>query len=243
MTPLVDSHCHVDLYPDPAALVADAARNGWYLLAVTNAPSVFEHTLTLTAPHTTIHAALGLHPQLAATRSQERHMLMELLPKTRFIGEIGLDYQTKDEEERELQRSIFTEVVDACSRLGDRVLTIHSRRSSKDVLAILGDSFRGTAILHYFSGLKGEVDIAAARGFFFSINPAMVRSKSGRDLIARMNPDFVLTETDGPFVKLGKRPAEPKDIPVVIYHLAETWACSADAAAERVLANFQRALC
>ncbi len=157
-------------------------------------------------------------------------------------GEVGLDYQTDDESVRELQRSIFTEIVEVCSSLGDRILTIHSRRSSNDVLQILGGSFQGTAILHYFSGLKSEVDVASKRGFFFSVNPAMIRSKSGQQLIARMPRELVLTESDGPFVKHGNRPSEPKDVELVLHHLAQAWECSVDEASESVFANFERAV-
>lgn len=242
MTVLVDAHCHVDLYPEPKRIVAQAARHAWHVVAVTNAPSVFEHTRRLAAAQPTIHAAVGLHPQLVSTRSSERRILTDLLTKTRFIGEIGLDYQTTDEQERALQREVFLDVVDSCSQLGDRILTIHSRRSSRDVLGILGEAFRGTVLLHYFSGLKSEVDVATKRGFYFSINPAMVRSKSGQELIARMDPELVLTESDGPFVKVSRRAAEPKDTSIVIEYLAETWACSVESVAEKVLANFERAI-
>ncbi len=243
MTRLVDAHCHVDLFPAPPQLLAAASRGeGCHLIAVTNAPSVFEHTLELSHQYPTVHAALGLHPQLVKTRSGELDLLRGLLERTRFVGEVGLDYQTRDEAERSLQREVFSKVVDACTMLGDRVLSIHSRRSSKDVLAILGATFRGTAILHYFSGSKREVASASSRGFFFSVNPAMIRSKSGQALIRCMEPDLVLTESDGPFVKYGKRPAEPRDVSVVLKYLSETWSCSLEDAAARVSANFERAV-
>ena len=242
MNPVVDSHCHIDLYPDPAKLVCEAARNAWHVVAVTNTPSVFEHTQSLAREHPTIHAALGLHPQLVNTRSGEQSEFRELLSQTRFVGEIGLDYQTTDGDERSLQRDVFSTIVQNCSQFRDRVLTIHSRRASRDVLAILGDSFEGTVILHYFSGSKSEVALATQRGYYFSVNPAMVRSKSGRELIACMQSDSVFTESDGPFVKVGKRAARPDDTGIVIDHLAGIWGCQVDEAANRVFQNFQRAV-
>ena len=242
MTPLVDAHCHLDLYPDPARVLADSTLNACEIIAVTNAPSVFRHTFELTAKYATVHAAVGLHPQLVKTRSLERGMLLEQLSTTKFVGEIGLDYQTKDEAEKALQRDVFLEVVEACSKLGNRILTIHSRRASKDVLGILGESFRGTAILHYFSGQKRELDVAAKRGFYFSVNPAMVRAKSGQELIRRMEPDLVLTESDGPFVKCGRRAAEPMDVSTVVDYLSVVWGCPKELAGEKILANFKRAV-
>jgi TatD DNase family protein len=122
------------------------------------------------------------------------------LHETRFIGEIGLDYVTNEPENRERQQQVFHEILKNCKKSGDKVLSIHSRRSASDVISILGNRFSGTAILHWFSGTVRELDQAIRFGFFFSINPAMAESKSGQILIRRIPQESVLTETDAPFV-------------------------------------------
>lgn len=241
-TCLIDTHCHLDLYPDPPALLRRIEAAGVQTIAVTNAPSVFFHTDQLAAKSRCVRAALGLHPELVKTHARERPLFWEQLPKTRFIGEVGLDYVTNDANERELQRQVFREVLDRCAATGDKVLTVHSRRAASDVIDMVGGGFRGVVILHWFSGSMREADRARLNGLYFSVNTAMIRSKSGQALIERMDPDFVLTETDGPFVTLGKEPAAPPDVSLVVRHLAGVWQMTEDEAREKVLTTFSRAL-
>jgi TatD DNase family protein len=238
---LVDAHCHLDLYPDPVAILrqVDAARV--YTIAVTNAPSVFPHTQRLVTGSSMMRAALGLHPELVKTHNHERPLFWQHLPETRFVGEVGLDYVTTDASERALQREVFQEVLERCAAFGDKLLTVHSRRAASDVIDMVGAKFIGAVVLHWFSGSVREAERARANGLYFSVNPAMIRSKSGQALIERMDPDFVLTETDGPFVRLGKESAVPMEVSLVVEHLALTWKCSADEAREKVLATFRRA--
>lgn len=113
--------------------------------------------------------------------------------RTRYVGEIGLDYVTSDPQNRARQREVFAAIVERCTSLGNKVLTIHSRRSAADVIAIVGPGFRGKAILHWFSGTAAQLQRAAEAGFLFSVNPSMMSSKNGRTLAAGMPRDHVLT--------------------------------------------------
>jgi TatD DNase family protein len=242
MTCLVDTHCHLDLYPDPAGLLRLIEQAGIRTIAVTNAPFVFPHTRQLAAKSQFVQAAVGLHPELVKTRAGEREMLWQYLSETRFVGEVGLDYVTTDGDERALQRQVFQEILDRCAACADKVLTVHSRRAAADVIAMVGADFRGVVILHWFSGTVREVERALANGLYFSVNPAMVKSRSGQTLIQRMDPDFVLTETDGPFVQLDNEPAKPQDVSLVLRHLATVWKCPEPTARKRVHDNFDRLL-
>ena len=241
-TCLVDTHCHLDLYPDPAALLRTVEAAGVYTIAVTNAPSVFPHTNRLTAKSRFVRAALGLHPELVKSHAHERLLFREHLPETRYVGEIGLDHVTSDAADRALQQEVFADVLDACAAAGDKVLTVHSRRAAATVIDMVGKDFPGTVILHWFSGSAREANRAAASGLYFSVNPAMIRSKSGQALVAGMDPDRVLTETDGPFVTAGNTPANPPDVAFVVRYLADVWQTSEDEAARRVLSNFRALL-
>jgi len=52
----------------------------------------------------------------------------------------------------------------------------------------------------------------------------------------------VLTETDGPFVTIDKRPAEPSDVQRAVEGLANLWGTELDTAREIVYTNFTRML-
>src|SRR5438034_7886507 len=88
---LVDFHCHLDLYPDHAAAVDRCESDGVFTLAVTTTPRAWPRNQELAAPTRHVRAALGLHPQLVHERAQEIDLWEELLPKTRYVGEVGLD--------------------------------------------------------------------------------------------------------------------------------------------------------
>src|SRR6266542_3905074 len=94
---LIDAHCHVDLFPDPNALADEAGCSRIHIIAVTNAPSVFLHTLALSRDRPYVHAAVGLHPEVAASHGHELERMWPLLEQTKYVGEIGLDYVTDDQ--------------------------------------------------------------------------------------------------------------------------------------------------
>jgi TatD DNase family protein len=88
---MIDFHCHLDLYPDPHRLVRDSRLRDLYVLSVTTTPSAWTGTNALAAGAPRIRTGLGLHPQLAHQRKGELPLFDELLPSTRYVGEVGLD--------------------------------------------------------------------------------------------------------------------------------------------------------
>lgn len=238
-SPLVDTHFHLDLFPDPRGIVEHLRERRHYVVAVTNAPSVFSATLQLVGNSPRIRAALGLHPELVASRAKERELMWSLLQQTRYIGEVGLDYVTTDPAERKLQREVFSEIVSRCSALGDKILTIHSRRAAKDVIEMLR-GFRGSAILHWFTGSKKELTLALDAGLYLSVNPVMCRSEKARKLICEIPRDRLLTETDGPFAKTDNRASTPDDVITVVSVVAELWNCEVEEVKRCMLNNLRR---
>jgi TatD DNase family protein len=235
---LIDAHFHFDLFNDPAEVLAEIEARRVRTIAVTNAPSVFHHTLNFSRRSRYLIPAVGLHPELVATHGREVDSMWPLLDQTRFVGEVGLDYVTTDRENRATQRDVFSKIVERCAAYGDRVLTIHSRRSAPDIIAIVGSDYPGRIILHWFSGSRRDLDRALASGFYFSVGPAMVRSKNGISLLSAMPRDRVLTETDGPFVQTGGRPARPQDVASVVEAISEVWDVSSDEARATISRNF-----
>jgi len=238
----VDAHCHVDLFPSPPALIAEAERNLVFTIAVTNAPFVFDHTQALTQRSAFVHPSLGLHPELVHSHGDQVGQLCERLQDVRFVGEVGLDYSTSDRSVRAEQRRVFDTVLDACARAGGKVLTIHSRRAAGDVVAAIGQGFPCSVILHWFTGTLRELERAAALGAYFSVNAAMLESKSGQRLIAAMPRDRVFTESDGPFVRRADGLASPRNMWLAVEALAQHWDIQNDEAARVIRRNFASCL-
>lgn len=238
----VDTHCHVDLYPDPTATLRNLSAAGLAVVAVTNTPSVFPHMRDFAAEHDCVYPALGLHPELALGRSSELALFDEYARTATFIGEVGLDGVSDDPRTREAQRRVFTSIVDTCRNIGGKFLTVHSRRAAAEVVEVIGPSFPGVVVLHWFSGSPAIAKEAVARGMFFSVNPSMVGANSGRAILAVVPRDRVLTETDGPFAKISGRAAVPDDVLSCFPGLASLWHVSPDEARQTTLDNFRDCL-
>jgi len=196
-----DTHFHLDLVSDPEEVANQIEQQQVYTIAVTNSPTVFFFTDKIASNKKYIQAALGLHPELAAERFKEVDQFKQLIGRTRYIGEIGLDNSNKTMEDYQKQKLVFEKLISICADKGDKILTVHSRKAAKDVLDILGDTFPGKVILHWYSDPIKHIEIALERGYYFSINYPMLLSKNGKKIIESIPLDRILLETDGPFTK------------------------------------------
>jgi TatD DNase family protein len=237
---VIDLHCHLDLYPDPRAIVARCAELRMYVLSVTTMPSAFEGTAALVPSGSRIRTALGLHPELAAARAQELPLFERLLPRTRYVGEIGLDGSRDHRATLDAQRGVLSDVLRLCARAGGKVLSLHSRGATGALLdALAAEPAAGTPVLHWYVGSARQVARAAEMGCWFSVGPTMLTSARGVAAVAAMPPDRVLPESDGPFGLLDGRPAYPWEAWSVLPRLAELWRETEREAADRLFANLK----
>jgi TatD DNase family protein len=221
---MIDFHAHLDLYPDPNDVVRRCTELGVYVLSVTTTPSAWDQTSALASGSPRIRTALGLHPQLAKQRKHELALFRELIVKTQYVGEVGLDGSGECKSFWDDQLDVFHEVLELCTQYGGRILTIHSRRAASEVLRSLkGYPSAGVPILHWFTGSNKELRDAIDLGCWFSIGPAMLSSTKSREQIAMMPLDRVLTESDGPFAQQQGLPLYPWDASRAIDHLGNIW--------------------
>jgi TatD DNase family protein len=207
---LIDFHCHLDLFPNPQEVLEELDARGTYVLAVTTTPKAWRGTRKLVGSRKRVRVALGLHPELVALRHQELPLLFGLLPEARYVGEIGIDGSLPYKDSFDLQKMVFDRILTECARLGGRVMTIHSRGAASAVLdALERRPDAGVPILHWFSGNMKELRRAVQIGCWFSVGPAMLRSRKGRELASAMPIDRILTETDAPFARDGEHPLMP----------------------------------
>lgn len=215
---LYDTHLHLDLFENQEKLIKEIEDNKVYTIAVTNLPILFTK-LNNKISSKYIRPALGLHPELIFKYKHHIPQMWEQLDKTRYIGEVGLDYK-KGSHYKDLQISFFTELIDKCNNYEDKILTVHSRGSADDVVSIVGKDFKGKVILHWYSGSKTTLKKAIENGLSFSVNYSMVKSKSGKELIKLIPLDRLLLETDAPFVRFNNHSFSIVEINKTVEELA-----------------------
>jgi TatD DNase family protein len=240
---LVDFHCHLDLYPDLSGAVAECERQKIFTLAVTTTPRAWPRNHELASPTKYVRAALGLHPQLVKDRAKEIELWREYLPSARYVGEVGLDAGPRFYTSFDMQKRIFETVLRDCADRGEKILTIHSVRAVRAVLDMI-EAFlppsRGSTVLHWFTGSRSEARRAVSLGCYFSINREMLRNERHHTTVASLPLDRLLTETDGPFVKIDGRDARPSDVCQTIEALAQARSMPVSELAETVALNLNR---
>lgn len=199
---IYDSHCHLDLMDNMTSIVQSIAKEDVGILSVGTTPRAYLKEVEMFGDIKNIHVALGLHPQLVGSGYDDWRLFEELAKNCHYIGEVGLDFRKDYIANKKQQIEIFEKILLCCEQYGDKVVSIHSLRAISTILDILGSikkCQKNIYILHWFTGSLHQMKIALELGCFFSINPKMLKTKSGIDLIQNIPPQRILLETDAPF--------------------------------------------
>ncbi|WP_297454665.1 TatD family hydrolase [uncultured Corynebacterium sp.] len=207
---LIDTHLHYDFLP-PASrerFTASLAREGVEFIAQTVRPSGFVELERESLPM----AAVGYHPwYINDNYERELEIFRAALSRTRFVGEIGLDFAPRrlDDVPAETQIHIFTSILDVVRASNQsHILSIHTVRSADAVLDLIepqldtsssdapGEAF--VPIFHRFGGSSDELTRLIRAGGYISVNPLMLRTKRCRAYVAQVPVDRLLLETDLP---------------------------------------------
>ncbi|MBN9795595.1 TatD family deoxyribonuclease [Pseudonocardia sp. TMWB2A] len=237
-TALTDTHCHLAAYPNPVQILDDAQAVDVRVVAVSEDPGEYRSLRTRLGRRDGVSVALGLHPLRAGSSGpHDLARFLRLLPGADWVGEIGLDFSRAGLPTRRRQLQVFEGIL-ADAQLRTRPVTVHSRGAEKETIGRLtGAGVR--AILHWFTGPLSMAEDALAAGMYFSVNPAMLRSRSGTALLRLLPLSRTLLETDGPYSRAGNRSATPADLPAVIQTLAKGWEMTTAEARAVVVGNLR----
>jgi TatD DNase family protein len=241
LTLVTDTHCHLERFPQAPEVLERARQAGVRIIAVTSRPSDFRTLFPLYGRRDGVRLALGLHPLEVGQIDirSELKLFSSYAAHTNYIGEVGLDRSTEGRPSQAAQELALTEML-AVPGVPDKVLTVHSRRASRQTLDLLEAANATRVIVHWFSGPARDIDRALAAGFYFSFNPAMIRSRKGQALADAVPRDRILLESDGPYVRVGSRRAEPRDVLDVAEFLRTKWEEPLDATLAQLAENLRR---
>jgi len=119
------------------------------------------------------------------------------------IGEIGIDYQYGDtQEKRARMKKGFEKMVGLTEKLNLPVVA-HSRKAEEDVIGILC-AHDVRFVLHCFGGTLEQAEFAIENGKDVLISVPPIRSKERKKIIRRIDLSHLATESDAPYI--GKTP-------------------------------------
>lgn len=199
---ICDAHCHLDLMNNMLGFINEVKNSDLSLFAVGTTPKAYKREVQFCKNTQNIYVGLGMHPQLVSSGYDDIQVFKEFFEQNHYIGEIGLDFSKGYIRTKEAQIEIFSEIIRLCEQYGEKVISIHSLKSANAVIEILKTYKRQNSnkyIFHWFTGSMSQLEKAIELGCYFSINPRMLKTKSGIEVIKTVPIDRVLLETDAPF--------------------------------------------
>lgn len=185
--PPLDMHAHVK----PNIPPRDLERLGAVVFVATR--SLDEFARTQKRRDAVTIWGVGCHPGMeAAQRDFDRKRFADLISKTAFVSEVGLEGRSKVPVAQ--QEATFREVL-AELATRPRLTSIHSSGAPGRVLDALSETPLRGAILHWWRGTPVQTARAVDLGCWFSVNAASMRNP---ELVAPIPLDRILTETDHP---------------------------------------------
>lgn len=214
MKNFVDFHVHIDYYPNYNTIFNFYNNQKIYTLFVTNFPEVFKKAKDSFPESKYVKIALGYHPEMIGMRPFKQKSFDEYLDETKYVGEVGLDFSKDHIKNRDEQIRIFRYI---CRKTADqnKIMSVHSRHAELDVLANLKEFGVKHAVFHWYTGSIKNLEDVIESNYYLSLNPAMLRTKRGREIIQSVPLPQILIETDGPHSKYNNRQTVPDDIPSI----------------------------
>lgn len=205
---IFDTHAH---YEDEAfnhdreqMLSATLPQNG--ICGVVNCGSdipTSEASVKLAAKYPYIYAAVGIHPECISDVPQDwENRLDKLLgqPKIVAVGEIGLDYHSKENPSRDLQKEFFIKQI-MLAKKHNLPIIVHDRDAHGDTMDILR-RLNPAGTIHCFSGSVEMAKEVLRLGMYIGLGGAVTFKNARTPLeVAKAVPEEkLLFETDCPYM-------------------------------------------
>jgi len=228
---LIDTHSHLDThqFTHDYQEVLQRSRKAGVVAQVL--PGVCQkwwaNLLHLTTIEKDLYAALGLHPMYMRMHLPEHLEELDIHAQSGQlvgIGEIGLDYYTKDINSQ-AQQHLFETQLDI-ARQNNLPVLLHVRKAHDQVQAILrriGFTYGG--IVHAFSGSLQQAENYVKLGFKISFGGTITydRASKIRGVAKSLPLDAIVLETDAPDIPPRNHHGErnsPEYLPQILEALA-----------------------
>ncbi len=237
----IDSHAHINdeaFDKDREAVIAKTFDGGVEkIIEIACEPAEWQPAIDLSNKYEgQIFCAAGIHPIYASKfTNADFKSLQQFLahPKTRGIGEIGLDYAWEHASPRAAQKTVLEQML-ALLPTYKKPVVMHCRKANEgedyaaydDMFAMLRGAKLCGGVLHCFSGRYADAAAALDLGLKIGIT-GIISYKKNEDLrstVRKIGLQNLLLETDCPYLPpqiiRGQR-NDPSYIPAIAATLAE----------------------
>ncbi len=249
---MIDTHCHIDFKDfdnDRDEVIKRAKDKLEYIIASGYNLESNEAVLKLSKEHEGfIYPTFGFHPVSSQNSTDEelkqaQEHLINNLSDIVAVGEVGMDYYyVTDKTLRERQQEIFRSFLDIANEYKVPIV-MHVRDCEKKAVNIIpeyGDI--PYFVFHCYGGsLKTAKRIMNMDNAFMSFSTMVCYSKHHQDLIEKIDLDYVLTETDSPYLAMTKEERnEPVNVVKAIHKIAEIKQMDVESVGEITTNNAKR---
>ena len=254
--PVYDNHAHLEILDgdQPLSLSEQLDRAAAVGIAgVVQASGDIESSqwaVDAAASDPRVLAAVAIHPNDAPVYAQAGRLdealaaIDELAahPRTRAIGETGLDFFRTGPEGHAAQFTSFEAHIALAKKHGV-AMQIHDRDAHEAVLETLARvGAPERTVFHCFSGDENMAKVCADAGYYLSFagNVTFKNAQNLRDALKVTPLDRILVETDAPFltpVPLRGRPNAPYLVPITVRFMAAELGMDVDDFAAQVATN------
>ncbi len=230
---MIDTHCHIDFedFDDDREEVIKRAKDKLDNVIVSGYSNDSNmKVLQLSKDYEGfIYPTFGFHPVSSQNATEAdiktaHENIDKYLDEIVAIGEVGMDYfYVTDKTLRERQQEIFTGFLKLADEY-EKPIVMHVRDCEKKAVNIVADYDNiPYFVFHCYGGsLKTAKRIMNMGNAYMSFSTMLCYSKQHQDLIEKIDLDYILTETDSPYLAMTKEDRnEPANVVNAVYKIAE----------------------
>ena len=230
---MIDTHCHIDFKDfdsDREEVIKRAQAKLDHVIVSGYSNDSNMDVLKLSKDYEGfIYPTFGFHPVSSQNATENdiktaHDNVRKYIDDIVAVGEVGMDYYyVTDKALRERQQEIFRGFLDLANEYKVPIV-MHVRDCEKKAVNIIEDyPDIPYFVFHCFGGsLKTAKRIMNRDDSYMSFSTMLCYSKHHQDLIEKIDLDYVLTETDSPYLAMTKEERnEPVNVVNAVYKIAE----------------------
>lgn len=207
---IFETHCHLydeKFNEDINSLIKRSLENNVGLIMLVGDNIIHSKIcIEVSNNYKEVYASIGVHPQEVDSieYDQLEDQIKSLLTsKVKAIGEVGLDYYwKKDEETKNKQKEYFIKQIEIANKV-DLPLIIHARDSVEDCINILKKyPCNKKGVFHCFSGSVEQMKEILKMGFYIGLDGPVTYKNSitPKQVAKEVDLDRLVIETDSPYL-------------------------------------------